>query len=60
MKQYFDIHTKAGTAGGRLLSIFANIQSGDILKTVVLAAVGAAVSFGITTLLKTAIRYFKK
>ena len=60
MNQYFDTHAKAGTAGGTLLTIFANIQSGDILKTAVLAAVGAVVSFGSTMLLKTIIRYFRK
>jgi mannitol-specific phosphotransferase system IIBC component len=60
MNQYFDTHTKAGTAGGTLLSIFANIHSGDILKTVVLAAVGAVVSFSITLLLKIMIRHFRK
>ena len=60
MNQYFDSHTKAGTAGGTLLSIFANIHSGDILKTAILAAIGAAVSFFITLLLKIIIRYFRK
>ena len=60
MNQYFDSHAKAGTAGGTLLSIFANIQSGDILKTAILAAIGAVVSFGSTMLLKMVIRYFKK
>ena len=37
--------TAAGTIGGTLLSVFANIQSGDITKTIILAAVGAVVSF---------------
>ena len=37
--------TAAGTVGGTLLSVFATIQSGDIAKTIVLAAVGAVVSF---------------
>ena len=37
--------TAAGTVGGTLLTVFANIQSGDITKTIVLAAVGAVVSF---------------
>jgi len=60
MNQYFDTHTKAGTAGGTLLSIFANIHSGDIWKTAVLAAIGAVVSFGITLLLKSIIRHFRK
>ena len=60
MNHYFDTHAKAGTAGGTLLSIFANIHSGDILKTAVLAAIGAVVSFGITLLLKLMIRHFKR
>lgn len=37
--------TAAGTAGGTLLSIVVTIQSGDITKTIVLATVGAVVSF---------------
>ena len=60
MNQYFDTHAKAGTAGGTLLSIFVNIHSGDILRTAVLAAIGAVVSFGITLLLKSLIRRFRK
>ena len=42
---YFDNTTKAGTAAGTLLSIFANINSMDLIKTALLAAVGALVSF---------------
>lgn len=36
---------KHGTAGGFLLVLLANINSGDLLKTIVLAATGAAVSY---------------
>ncbi len=36
---------KHGTAGGFLLVLLANINSTDLIKTVVLAATGAAVSF---------------
>lgn len=60
MNQHFDNTTKAGTAGGTLLTIFANISSADILKTVILAAIGAAVSFMVTIFLKALIKRFKK
>lgn len=56
----FDKTTKAGTAGGTLLSIFANINSEDLIKTAVLAAVGAVVSFAVTLLLKLLARRIKK
>ncbi len=60
MKELFDNTTKAGTAGGTLLTIFGNIHSQDIIKTVILAAVGAAVSFSVTIFLKFIIKHFKK
>ena len=44
--------TAAGTAGGTLLSIFDTIQSGDVTKTIVLATVGAVVSFVVSLGLK--------
>jgi ABC-type sulfate transport system permease component len=56
----FDKTTKAGTAGGTLLSIFANINSEDLAKTAVLAAIGAVVSFGVTLLLKLLVKRLKK
>lgn len=56
----FDKTTKAGTVGGTLLSIFANINSEDLIKTVVLAAVGAVVSFAVTLLLKLLAKRIKK
>lgn len=59
-QQYFDNTTKAGTASGTLLTIFANISSEDVLKTIVLAAVGAAVSFVVTLCLKLLIKRVKK
>ena len=60
MEQYFDNTTKAGTASGTLLTIFANISSADPLNTIILAAVGALVSFSITLLLKLLIKRIKK
>ena len=56
----FDGTTKRGTAGGTLLTILANITSEDIIKTAILAAVGAVVSFGVTLAMKLLIKRNKK
>jgi len=56
----FDSTMKRGTAGGTLLTILANISSDDIVKTIILAAVGAVVSFGVTLLLKLLVKRIKK
>jgi len=56
----FDNTTKRGTAGGTLLTILGNITSEDIIKTAILAAVGALVSFGVTLLCKFFIKRMKK
>lgn len=58
-QEYFDNSTKAGTAGGTLLTILVNITSADLLKTGLLAAAGAVVSFTVTLLLKFLIKRFK-
>ena len=60
MNQVFDQNTKAGTLGGTLLTIVANIQSSDLFKTAMLAMVGAVVSFSVTLFLKFLIKRFKK
>jgi len=57
---YFDHSTKAGIAGGTLLSIFLNIQYSQLIETAILAAVGAAASFGMTFLLKFMIKKRRK
>lgn len=44
--------TVAGTAGGTLLTILMNIHSEDIAKTIVLASIGAVVSFTISLAMK--------
>ncbi len=49
----------AGTVGGTLLTIFANIHSEDLVKTVLLACVGAIVSFTISLGLKWLARRFR-
>lgn len=52
--------TLVGTAGGTFLSMVPNLNSDDLVKTVVLAAVGAVVSFSISVLLKYLSRKHKK
>jgi mannitol-specific phosphotransferase system IIBC component len=52
--------TLVGTAGGTFLSILPNLTSEDIMKTVVLAAVGAVVSFMISMVLKSLHKKHKK
>ena len=47
-----DGSTRAGTVGGTLVVVLLQITSGELLKTVVLAAVGAAVSFTVSWLLQ--------
>jgi mannitol-specific phosphotransferase system IIBC component len=49
-----------GTAGGTFLSILPNIHSEDIVKTAILATVGAIVSFTISLLLKSLQKKHKK
>lgn len=56
----FDATTKRGTAGGTLLTILGNISSDDLIKTAILAGVGAVVSFGVTLALKLLVKRYKK
>lgn len=51
---------KSGTAGGTLTIILANITANDIIKTAILAAIGATVSFGLSLLLRKMIVKEKK
>ena len=41
-----------GTGGGTLLSVVGQIGMHDMVRTAVLAAIGAAVSFGVSWLLQ--------
>jgi hypothetical protein len=54
------ISLRTGTAAGTLLSILPNLFSEDILKTIVLAALGATVSFTVSLLLKWIAKFKKK
>jgi hypothetical protein len=51
--------TIVGTVSGTFLSILPNLHSEDVLKTVILAALGAVISFIITLLLKYLIKKHK-
>ena len=55
-----EFQTKSGTIGGTILCVLCNISFHDIFKTVILAAVGAAVSFIVSLLLKNIFKHFKK
>ena len=59
MNNQFDNTTKAGTVSGTLLTIFVNFRYEDILKTGLLAAIGAFVSFFVSVGLKYLLRTMK-
>jgi len=50
---------RIGTASGTLLSIAPNIFSEDIQKTIILAALGAIVSFTVSFFLKWLTKFKK-
>jgi hypothetical protein len=47
-----DYSTAKGTIGGTLLTLFATIDVQDYVKTIILASVGAIISFIISKFLK--------
>jgi hypothetical protein len=51
---------RAGTLGGTLLVIVIQIQQGELIKTAILASIGAVVSFGVTTLLRWVMKKVKR
>ncbi len=55
-----DNSTKVSTAFGTLITIFVNISQDDLIKTMILAAVGGASSFLATLLVKFLISKIKK
>jgi len=52
--------TLVGTVGGTFLSIVPNLHSDDLIKTILLATVGAVISFTISLLLKILLKKKKK
>jgi uncharacterized membrane protein (UPF0136 family) len=55
-----NISLRIGTVSGTLLSVAPNILSEDIAKTIILAVVGAIVSFTVSLLLKGLTKLKKK
>ncbi len=56
----FNGHTTWGTAGGVLTIFLVNINSGDMIRTAILAAIGAVVSYSISHLMKYCLRKCRK
>ena len=52
--------TILGTVSGTVLTVAVNVGSSDIIKTVVLAGLGAVVSFSVSLLLKWLVKKIKK
>ena len=53
-------HTKYGTLGGIITILLYNINTGDVIKTAVLAGIGAFVSFIISMSLRYCLSKRKK
>lgn len=49
---------RTGIAGGTL-TVLLSISTADMMRTIVLAAIGATVSFGVSLLLKKLVRWWK-
>jgi uncharacterized membrane protein len=60
MLPHHDHSTAIGTTTGTALSVFATLDPQDYIKTIVLACVGAIVSFTVTLVLKWAWAKLKK
>ena len=52
--------TKYGTLGGVITILLYNVTAGDIIRTGILAAIGAFVSFFISLALRYCIRKWRK
>ena len=60
LNSLFDGTTLSGTAGGTFLVLMVNLNTGEILKTVILAAIGALVSFTVSLALKWLVQFLKR
>ena len=52
MSHHIESDTVVGTVGGTILSIIPHLDNADIIRTLILATVGAVVSFLVTQVLK--------
>ena len=53
-------HSKYGIFGGVMTILIVNISSGDIARTMILAATGACVSFGMSVGLRYCLRKWRR
>jgi hypothetical protein len=60
MAYHIENDTIAGTVGGTVLSAIPNLDTGDVLRTLILATVGAVASFLATQFLKWILKRIKK
>ena len=51
-----DNNTRSGTFGGMLTVLLFRLDRGELISTVLLAAIGAVVSFGVSVFLKWAVK----
>ena len=56
----FDSHARAGTIGGFVFAVFIQIRAADMERTAVLAMIAAVVSFVVSLLLKTLMKWIKR
>lgn len=47
-----DFSTKSGTVAGTLLTVMLHISTAQLLETVIIASIGATVSFSVSYLLQ--------
>lgn len=52
--------TRLGFAGGLMLTVVATASSADLCRTVLLAIVGAVVSFIVTLLMKQLLKWYHR
>ena len=52
--------TRAGTFGGTLLVVVLQIQTAELLKTAILAGIGAAASFSVSLVLRWTIKKIRQ
>lgn len=54
------MHSKAGVTGGMAFTLLSVVKCADVWKTIILAAIGATVSFLVSLLLKWITRQRKR
>jgi len=55
-----ELNTRIGFLGGTLFSIVLNISLDNILFTIIMASIGASVSYVVSKFLNFLFKYFKK